>query len=641
MGDFLNTLKSRVLLADGAMGSYLFKLTGRLSETNHVYESFNTDRPELVEQVHLDYLAAGAQCLVTNTFGANRERLATHGMADRVEELNRAGVTLARRAIARFEAEHPHSGPFFVLGSIGPGPRAPVDDAALATIYQDQVLALVAAGADALVLETIDSLDTLEALVRLIQRVPGAPPIIAEMTIRSSGADAAPDIDPLRFLARMVALRVPVAGVNCCAPWDAMAFVDAVADSAPVRSGAVQLVAMPNGGGFQRIGSRFMTMVNPEYAGRMARQLMDRGVRLIGGCCEIHPSHLTEMGNYLRSREAAAQATGRVDGAGREPAGDAEKRLNGAFSRKLKNGEFAVSVELLPPRGTDPAALRGKIEFVRELAASGLADALDLTDGSRGIPLMPPADFIQLLRARLGWSEETGDALELIPHFTGRDLNTIAVQGRLIGMHANRIRNVLFVTGDPPKMSPGYPRSTAVFDLDSVEMIRLTAHALNAGVDFGGAALGKQPDPRTCFTIGTGFEPESLNPQRELERLRRKIDNGVDYLMTQPAFRHEPLRQLESVRARLPVMVGVMILTSLEQARRVAQVPGVVIPEPVLARLAAFEQAADQARAGQDIAIEQIRALVREGWDGIYLMSPASHRGVVEVLAAGLEGVRR
>lgn len=637
MADFLTALKSQVLLADGAMGSYLFELTGRLSEANHVYETFNVDQPGLIEKVHLAYLNGGAQCLVTNTFGANRAKLEEYGLSQRVAGLNRGGVEVARRAITQFQAQRQAAGPFFVLGSIGPTQQVLTERTALEVCYREQIEALVSAGVDALVLETFSSLEQLEVLIHLINTVPGAPPVIAEMTIHSSSAGLKFETDPQRFVARMAALKVPVAGVNCCAPWDATAFVDAVADADVVQSGALQLSVMPNGGGFQRIGNRSMTVVNPEFAGRMARGLMDRGVRLIGGCCEMHPPHVQEMHNYLRSRKAGEQSVSIPIQSALPPIGDAEKRHNGTLSRKLKAGQFVVSIESLPPRGTDEKVIQNKVDFIARLAASGLADAVDFTDGSRGIPLMPPGDLIHLVRERLNWTAATGDPLELIPHFTGRDLNVMGVQSRLIGYHANRIHNVLFVTGDPPKMSPTYPRSTAVFDVDSIAMIRLAHSCLNAGVDFGGVALGKQPDPRTHFTIGAGIEPEAQDMKRELTRLQQKIDNGVDYIMTQPAFRSEPLAALERFRGHVSFLVGVMVLTSFDHAQRMARVPGVIIPDAILKRFSTVEKLADQAAVGGEIAAEQIRWLVREGWAGLYLMSTATSSGTLDVLRAGLQ----
>ena len=636
MADFLTTLKSQVLLADGAMGSYLFMLTGRLSETNHVYEAFNVDQPELIQQAHLAYLAAGARCLKTNTFGANRHQLQPFGQEGRVTALNRAGVQLARTAIAKYQAGRNESESLFVLGSIGPTATALTTVDAVSACYREQVEALAASGADALLLETFSSLPQLELLIGLIQSLPGMPPVIAEMTLRAGEGDQALEPDPVAFVNRMALLRVPVAGVNCCAPWDATAFVEAAQEAAPVRAGVLQLAVMPNAGGFQRIGSRLMTSVNPELAGKLARTLTDHGVHLVGGCCEMHPPHIQEMHNYLASRRGDQRVTAVAVSAAPAPIGDAEKRQNGGFSRKLKEGKFVVSIEALPPRGTDDKIVQGKVDFIAQLAASGLADAVDFTDGSRGIPLISPGDFIHVLRERLGWTAATGDGRELIPHFTARDLNLMGIQSRLVGYHHNRIHNVLFVTGDPPKMSPTYPRSAAVFDLDSIGMIKLTHSCLNAGVDFGGVPLGKQPRPHTHFTIGAGVEPEAADGKREFDRLRQKLDAGADYIMTQPVFHRPPLVALEEFRSRRPILIGVMVLASLEHAQRMAQVPGVVIPTALLQRIAAMTSVADQAKVGRDIAAEQIRDLVREGWAGVYLMSTAVGLGTLDVLRAGL-----
>ena len=408
MADFLTALRDHPLLADGAMGSYLFTLTGRLSETNHVYEAFNVEQPELIQKVHLAYLAAGARCLKTNTFGANRQQLRPFGLEGRVAALNRAGVQLARGAIAAYQAQARAPGPFFVLASVGPTASPLAAAEAVAECYREQLETLAAAGADALLLETFSSLPQLELLVGLIKSLPGMPPVIAEMTIRGASAGQPLEPDPVTFVNRVAALGVAVAGVNCCAPWDADVFVDAVRDTAPVRSGALQLVVMPNAGGFQRIGNRLMTAVNPEFAGKMARSLSDRGVRLVGGCCEMHPPHIQEMHNYLQSRSAGERVATVAVASTLPPAGDAEKRRNGTLSRKLKDGKFVVSIEALPPRGTDDSVISRKVEALAGLAASGLIDAVDFTDGSRGIPLISPGDYIHLLRERLGWTAATG-----------------------------------------------------------------------------------------------------------------------------------------------------------------------------------------------------------------------------------------
>mgnify|MGYP006136297565 CR=1 FL=1 len=631
MSNFLDYIKQSPLLCDGAMGSLLFERTGRLSESNHIYESFNSDRADLVRQVHLEYLQAGARSLVTNTFAANQTHLEAHDQAERVDELNRNGVHIARESIELFTRKNTDADPFFVLGSIGPTLDVRETPQEARAIYRQQIKALVDAGVDALLLETFTSLLHVSAVLEVVQELENPPPVIVHMALHQH-SDGRWDQDPQLFARTAADLGAQVIGVNCCAPWEARAFLDAVGSLDAVQTERIQLSLMPNGGDFQRIGHRYLTGVNPEFMGRFAREVVQRGVRLLGGCCDVHPAHINEMHNYLRSLgRARVQTTVELEKA-LAPTPAATKCGNGSFSRKIFSGEFAVSVEMLPSRGT--GGIKARLAFVEELAACGLADALDLTDGSRGIPLMPPGDFIHLIRSRLHW--EDGDLLELIPHFTTRDLNTMGLQSRLIGYWANHIHNVLLITGDPPKMSPTYPRSSAVFDLDSPALIRYVQNHLNAGVDFGGQPLGTHKDPRTRFTIGSGFEPEALDIEGELAKLQRKLDAGVDYIMTQPAYRNEALSHLESFRQDVPVLVGVLVLAGLEHARRMAAVPGVVVPDEVFARLGKYEKAEDQAEAGAELAAEQVRWIKEEGWAGLYLMSPATHGRIVDVLNCGL-----
>ena len=212
----------------------------------------------------------------------------------------------------------------------------------------------------------------------------------------------------------------------------------------------------------------------------------------------------------------------------------------------------------------------------------------------------------------------------------------MGLQSRLIGYWANRIHNVLLITGDPPKMSPTYPRSSAVFDMDSATLIRYVQNHLNAGVDFGGQKLGSHRDPRTRFTVGTGFEPEALDMKSEMEKLERKLEARVDYIMTQPVFNHAALDALTPFREQSALLVGVLILANADHARRMAAVPGMVVPDEVLARLARYDKAEDQAAAGAELAAEQVQRIRREGWSGVYLMSPASHSRIIDVLRAGL-----
>lgn len=634
MSEFLQTLERGTLLADGATGSFLFERTGRLSEANHLYEALNRDRPELIREVHFAYLQAGARCLTTNTFSANRTQLEKVGEADQVIALNRAGVETARQAIDAFRNQHQEEGPFFILGSVGPTREGHESPQELKEIYREQFGALIESGVDALQLETFGSLAQAMVLLDLLQEYPDKPPLILQMALQQTPDNRAGWSEEPRVLVKTAAdMGAQVVGVNCCSPWEATAFLDAVADEPVVKEKRVRLALSPNGGGFNRIGHRYMTDVNPEFMGKLGRTYANRGVGLVGGCCEVHPPHIAEMHNYLHSVQGPRRAIELVSFEAQSPAGPGLKSANGPFSRKLFAGEFAVSVEMLPPRNTRPRLLQSQVDFVAELAASGLADALDITDGSRGIPLMPPGDFAAVVRERLRWD---GDTLELIPHFTTRDLNAMGLQSRLVGYYARRIHNVLIITGDPPKMSPTYPRSSAVFDMDSATLIHYVHRCLNAGVDFGGRSLGKQKEPRTHFTIGSGFEPEAVDIGGETAKLELKIEGGADYIMTQPAFRFAPLHVLDPYRDRVRVLVGVLVLTSLEHARRFNQVPGVSVPEEVFGRLARYEKAEDQAKAGRELAVEQIRWIKENDWAGLYLMSPSSHRPILEVLRQGL-----
>lgn len=317
------------------------------------------------------------------------------------------------------------------------------------------------------------------------------------------------------------------------------------------------------------------------------------------------------------------------------PAHEPLNRKNGPFTRKIKEGRFAVSVELVPPLSISPEIVTRKGQFVRRLAASGLADALSLVERSMGLPMISPTSFVPLLRERLGWTRESGDALELIAHCTTRDRNALALQSHLVGCHLQRIRNVLCTRGDPIRRRPGYPRSRPVFDLDSIDLIHRVRKFLNAGRDFGGAPLGRQAEHKTRFTIGATFQP-GLDAGTELARLRRKIDAGADYIVTQMVFDPQTLEVLEPFRGDCPVLVGTLVLEGEEHAGRVAEIPGVSIPPAVWERLRSFERPADQAKAGGEMAIDQMRWIREQGWAGVYLVSAAVYDRAIDVLRAAI-----
>ncbi|MDA1280163.1 MAG: homocysteine S-methyltransferase family protein [Chloroflexi bacterium] len=632
----IETLRSRsagTLLADGGIGSLIFQLTGRLATPEYAYETLNLSNRELVKGIHYSSLAAGARVITTNTFAANTAELINAGVGDQVDAINRAAVAIAREAIAEYALEYSIPGSeMYVIGSIGPGGR-------MRDAYDQQIESLIESGIDGILLETFTDIELALQLVEYASGRPDAPPVIVHGALDPGlGETRKWPTAPAEFVDRAAGAGASVVGINCVAPWVAAAFIEEAKTSSRVKSGDVLLSAMPNAGGFERIGHRFLARANPEYMGNLARQLGDAGASLVGGCCEVHPEHLREMSAYLKSRNSSF-ATNKIATSGVnlgsakiDPSKKDRRRSNGSFSRKLLDGEFVVSVEIVAPTGADMKALDLRANTVGQIADERLADAVDITDGSRGLPLVPPGVLVELIRQKLNWKDR--DRVEFIPHFTGRDLSTLAVQSRLMGYHLRGLRNVLFITGDPPKMSPTYPRSSAVFDMDSVQMIRATAGQLNQGRDFGGNPLGTEIADGPDFTIGTGFEPESLNLPRELGRLQTKIDAGADYVMTQPVFNTTSLSAIEPYREAIPVIPGVMVLRSSEHAARIAQIPGVNVPRTILNDIARFERSEDQAKVGLDLAVAQARSYKSEGWSGLYLMSPASMGAAVGVLKA-------
>ena len=630
---FLDTLRAETVLADGGTGSLIFQLTGRLASPEFTYEALNLRSPVLIKGIHSSSLAAGATVLTTNTFAANSVELAAAGIGDQTVEINQAAVQLAHEAIAEYKSEYAAlDTDFFVIGSIGPGGGG-ID------AYTTQVDTLVESGIDAILLETFTDIDLAMTITQSITSRDDAPAVIVHGALDPGvGESQQWPIDPVEFVTRAADAGAAIAGINCVAPWAAVEFVSTAKLAPVVVSDDLLLSAMPNAGGFERIGHRFLARANPEYMGTLARRLSDSGASLVGGCCEVHPEHIREMSVFLKSRNSSAttQMSSQTPIIVVHERGTEDPRVaNGTFSRKILDGEFAISTEMVAPTGTDQKALNLRARIVNEIVDEGLADAIDITDGSRGLPLVPPGDLVELIRAKLGWQDE--DKLEFIAHFAGRDLSTLAVQSRLMGYHLRGIKNVLFITGDPPKMSPTYPRSTAVFDMNSIQMIRATAGQLNLGRDFGGNPLGGNLESGTQFTIGTGFEPEAINMMPELDRLRSKIDAGADYVMTQPVFDKASLASIEPFRESIPVLPGVMVLNSAADANRFTRIPGVNLPANVIEQLGRFEDPKDQAKAGLDLAVEQANSYRSDGWAGLYLMSPASMGAAKSVLKTLIE----
>jgi homocysteine S-methyltransferase len=613
---FREALARGALTVDGGMGTQLYE-RGVLFNVN--YEELVVSRPELVQRIHEDYVRAGAQVLETNTFGASRIRLARHGLEDRVRELNLAAVALARKAAGERAYVAGAMGPTgLVFAGFGEEERQRIRDA-----FREQAEALAEGGADAILIETMRQPEEIElALEGVRQAVDGRLPIIAEMSVDENLA-LADGTDVAAMGARLRDLGCDVIGVNCSE--GPQLVLSAVEKLLPL---GVPVSAIPNAGLPRRVDDRFLYVSTPEYFGVFARRLCKLGVRLIGGCCGTTPEHVRRIAAAVRMEgSASASAADPSDASGPlwvgtadDPADDDEhveshpaagvrvvaRADKSKLAARMASGRFVVSVEVNPPLGLDPAPA---IEAARGLVAGGVT-VINIADGARAQARMSNLALAVRMQEALG--------VETILHVCGRDRNLLGTVAHLLGAHALGVRNLCIITGDPPKLGD-FPDATAVYDLDSIGILRLVSR-LNKGIDPGGKPLGGA----TSFFAATGAEPGALNYPRELERLRLKARAGAEVVMTQPVY--DPavldrfLRDVEPLG--LPVLVGLLPLASHKNAEFLHnEVPGMQIPEDVRARMKAAPSGAPARKEGVRIAREMLEA-VRGRVAGAYIMPP-------------------
>ncbi len=599
----------RAHVADGAMGTMLYE---RGVFLNVCYDELNLRQPELVRAIHREYVEAGAELLETNTFGANPVKLAGHGLADAAERINAAAARLAREAAA---------GRALVLGAIGPlGVRLEpfgetgVEDARAA--FRRQVAGLLEGGVDGFLLETFSDVNEVAAALRAVRDLSDLP-VLAQMTVGEAGVTAY-GTAPAVFGPELEALGADAVGVNCSVgPQGVLEAVEALA--AAVR---VPITAMPTAGLPRDVAGRKMYLASPEYFASYARRIVEAGARIVGGCCGTTPAHIRATAAYVQSvsprRAPLAAPAPPAAPAALDPVPLAERSRLGA---KLARGEWIRTVEIVPPRGIDPAPL---IAQARALAAGGV-DAVNVPDGPRAASRMG-ALLSGLLIAR-----DAG--IEPVVHYACRDRNLLGMLSDLLGAAASGLTNLLIVTGDPPKMGP-YPEATAVFDIDSIGLANLVA-GLNRGLDPGGNPLGGQ----TRFVIGVGVNPTAPDLERELGRFRWKVEAGAEFAVTQPVF---DLAQFERFLDRIagweiPVIAGIWPLVSLRNAEFLAnEVPGVRVPPEVLERMRRASGQGREAALAEGVAIaremlEAVRTRVR----GVQVSAPF---GRVEVALEVLEG---
>ncbi len=617
MKPFLAALAEGPILFDGAMGSLLYD-RGVLHTRS--YDELVVSQPELIARVHGDYLAAGAQVLETDTFGANRIALARHGLADQMAGLNKAAVKLAREVAA---------GRAYVAGAVGPtGVRFAIASEAerrrARMALAEQIDTLVVAGVDLILLETFPSILELELAIAVAKERGPRVPVVAQHVF---GLDARGDggLTPAEVAERLIGAGADVIGANCGA---GPAELYTVASAMIGRGKPV--IVQPNAGMPAAVEGRTIYVANPEHFGVFARRLLKSGVRAIGGCCGTTPAHIQAMLGAFRMLGGA-----RLDAAP-TPATTAPSITTGAeptrrpavtplaersrLGARIARGEFAVSVEITAPAGTDLTKTK---QQVATLLAAGV-DVVNIADGPRASARMGNLAVCARLAA------ET--AVEPILHVCTRDRNFLGLVAHLLGAQALGLRDLVIITGDPPKMGD-YPFATPVYDVDSIGLLRMAA-GLNAGVDPAG-----KPTAPTSFVLATGAEPGAADYDRELRRLEEKKAAGAELVMTQPVYDPRTLERFldDTAGLGLPMMVGILPLASAKNAEFLHnEVPGMAIPADIRARMAKAGAGAEGRAEGLRIAQEALAA-VKHKVAGVYIMPPFNR---VEAAIAVLEVAR-
>jgi homocysteine S-methyltransferase len=599
----------RVHVVDGAMGTMLY---GRGMFLNVCYDELNLKQPDLVREIHREYVRAGAELIETNTFGANPVKLATCGLADETERINTVAAGLAREAAGERAAVAGAIGPLGIR--IEPFGEMSVDEARAA--FSRQVRGLLAGGVSGFILETFSDITELRAALEAVRGLCDLP-VIAQMTVGTDGKTHY-GTDPETFGPELEAMGADVIGVNCSVgPHGVLEAIEKLA-----RVTTRPLSAQPNAGLPREVGDRKIYMASPEYMASYARRMVETGARFVGGCCGTIPEHIKAIVGFVQSvsprhvhvvAAAAPQVSAAVD-----PIALSNRSRLGA---KLAAGQFVTTVEIVPPKGVDPAPM---FDQVRLLKAAGV-DAVNVPDGPRAQSRMGALLSALMIEREVG--------LESVVHYACRDRNLLGMLSDLLGASAAGINNLLIITGDPPKMGP-YPEATAVFDIDSIGLTNLVSR-LNRGLDPGGNPLGRP----TRFVIGVGVNPAAPDLERELGRFAWKVDAGAEFAVTQPIF---DLDQLDRFLARvahirIPIVAGIWPLVSLRNAEFLAnEVPGVSVPDSVLERMRrASVKGKDHALAeGVRISQEMLSA-VAERVQGVQVAAPLGRVPVaLEVLEA-------
>ena len=577
MKPILERMKETPLIFDGAMGSMIYE---RGVFINTCYDELCLSNPKLVSQIHREYVEAGADVIETNTFGANRIMLRPYGLSEKAEAINRQAVRLAREAAGDS---------VYVAVAVGPCIRPDqimLEEhvAEVEASFAEQISAVASEGVDLIVLETFTSLKELQLAAGTAKR--HGLPVLASFVLNERGETAVGTSAETMTQALSADRNVDAVGINC-GTGPAGVF-DALQVVLPLTS--KPFVVMPNAGLPRDVAGRMIYLTSPEYFTEYAKKFIEMGVRGVGGCCGTTPAHIRMAARAVKSlsgvkKHIKVRAVARQDPLVHVVPTEKKSRL----ARKIMEGEKVSSVEILPPRSWDMTEMLAK---VRRCAEAGV-DAINIPDGPRASARVSPMIAALTIRREVG--------IEPILHYCCRDRNLIGMQSDLLGGFAAGLANFLIITGDPPKLGD-YPDVTGVFDVDAIGLTQVVAN-LNRGFDIGGNPIS----PPTGICIGVGANPCAVDLEREIDRYHRKIDAGAEFAITQPVFDVEALlRFLDRVERharRIPVLAGIWPLISYKNAEFMNnEVPGVVVPKEILARMARCRSREEGQRVGIEIA---------------------------------------
>jgi methionine synthase / methylenetetrahydrofolate reductase(NADPH) len=593
---FRERLERGPVVFDGATGTMLY---GRGVFVNRCFDELNLSNPNLVRQVHAEYVEAGAEVIETNTFGAHRFKLGPHGLEAQVRKINREGARIAREAAGEKT---------LVAGAIGPigKPLEPiggirVEEAEAA--YREQAEGLLEGGVDAFVIETMPSLDQAKAALAAVRSLGSELPVAVSLTFNEEGQTLYGD-SPEDVVRELEALEVPLVGANCSQGPQAM--LDTITRMAAVARTA-KLSAMPNAGSPAYVDGRYVYLCTPEYMATWARRFLEAGASVVGGCCGTTPAHIRDLVRSVRMFQPGREVEVKVVTPQRrkEAPAPVAREEKSPLARSLRR-KFVVSVELDPPRGADAGAILERAQFCKE----NEVDAINVADGPRASARMSAQALCVLLQEKVG--------IDTILHYTCRDRNLLGIQSDLLGAHALGLRNVLAITGDPPKLGD-YPDATAVYDVDSIGLIRIMDN-LNHGADLAGNLMG----PALAIHVGCGADPSKPDVEKEVRRLEEKVKGGAEYIMTQPVYDPKTLERFLSLIKHIdaPLLVGILPLYSHKNAEFLHnEVPGMSIPDDIRERMKVAGSGERAQLEGVRIAQEATLA-ARELAQGVYIMPP-------------------